>query len=170
MLGWEPGWPQLSLGPDKPEKKKACCEGKEAPADKGGKGILIPSAPKPSATLAGWAGQDVQTGGLGSWRQDAGSLLPGDHCARLSQCPGWLGWGLGLGQAETGWSTLALPSHQSLPTIIPMYRGVLEPLMGPKSYNQSVAKPGWNLGVLLQTPGSLPPHTSPCLSKPDSAV
>lgn len=31
-------WPQLSPGPDKPEEKKARCEGKEAPADKGGKG------------------------------------------------------------------------------------------------------------------------------------
>lgn len=91
MLGWESDWPRLSPGPDKPEEKKARCEGKEAPADKGGKGTLISIGSKPSATPAGWAGQDVQTGGLGSWRQAAGSRLPGGHCARLSECPSWLG-------------------------------------------------------------------------------
>lgn len=35
-LSWEPGWPQLSPGPDK-AATSALCEGKEAPADKEGK-------------------------------------------------------------------------------------------------------------------------------------
>lgn len=127
MLGWESDWPRLSPGPDKPEKKKACCEGKEAPADKGGKGTLISIGSKPSATPAGWAGRaDRRPGELaaGCWEPAAQrSLCPPLRVSKLA----------GAGTGPSAW---ALQSHWSSSTIIPSSSGILEPLTGPESHHQ----------------------------------
>lgn len=107
VLGWEPGWPQLSLGPDKPEKKKADCEGKEAPADKGGKGTPIPSAPSPQPP---WRAGSGRAGRADGW---PGELAAGcwEPAALRSLClpvpvPRLPGVGTGTGPVETGFSTL----------------------------------------------------------------
>lgn len=77
-LSWEPGWPQLSPGPDK-AATSALCEGKEAPADKEGK----------SPDSIGSAGPQLpwQPGSLQSRRQDAGGAV-GRQWLCLSRFPG----------------------------------------------------------------------------------
>lgn len=37
VLGWEPGWPRLSLGPDKPEKRKHAVKGRKHQQTKEGR-------------------------------------------------------------------------------------------------------------------------------------
>lgn len=77
-LSWEPGWPQLSPGPDK-AAKSALCEGKEAPSDKEGKS-------PDSIGLRGASAALAAPGSLQSWRQDAGGAV-GRQRLRLSWFP-----------------------------------------------------------------------------------
>lgn len=37
VLGWEPGWPRLSPGPDKPEKRKLAVKGRKHQQTKEGR-------------------------------------------------------------------------------------------------------------------------------------
>lgn len=152
----EPGWPQLSPGPDKPENKPGCCEGKEAPTDKGGKGTLIPwlrALGHPGGP--GWAGL-LQTGGPGHWRQEAGSPAARAPCAHRRR-----GQATGLAQPPACGSALC---HLCT-------AGVSGLCGGPKRHSPAVTEPGraWFSGCRLpglsptpHPPGSPEPHSAAC--------
>jgi hypothetical protein len=124
---WEPGWPQLSPGPDK-AATSALCEGKEAPADKEGKSPDSIGLRGASAALAARAacragGRRLEAlwvasgcacpGSQASWQTSVSS----QHALGLVvfRIVAGASWKQSLGRNWLSWFQISDPSHRLLP-------------------------------------------------------